>query len=155
MADVFDALADQSRRRILELVASEPRTTSAINKSLKLPAATLEKHLKMLLKTELLAVEVKGKTHTYTINRTGLAQAAKWFGKFGSSFVSGQADALGENIANLMSSAAGWLETKFGTKIDLNFDPEEVGRELGKKLSEAKHETTVKVTKVVSKAKSS
>jgi DNA-binding transcriptional ArsR family regulator len=153
MVDVFDALADENRRKILELVAKEPRTTAAINKSLKLPVTTLDKHLKMLVKTELLSVAVKGKTSTYSLNKTGFGVAAKWFGTFGSSFVAGQADALGESIATLVSSAATWLEEKFGSKINLNFDPEEVGRELGKKLSDAKHETTTKVSETVSKVK--
>jgi DNA-binding transcriptional ArsR family regulator len=153
MVDVFDALADENRRKVLELVAKEPRTTAAINKSLKLPATTLDKHLKMLVKTELLSVSVKGKTSTYSLNRKGFAEAAKWFGKFGSSFVAGQADALGESIATLMTSAAGWIENKFGTKINLDFDPEVVGRELGKKLSDVKHETSTKVSATVSKVK--
>lgn len=153
MVDVFDALADENRRRILELIAKEPGTTAAINKSLKLPVTTLDKHLKMLIKVELLSVEVKGKTSTYSLNKTGFGVAAKWFGTFGSSFVAGQADALAESITTLVSSAASWLEDKFGSKINLNFDPEEVGREIGKKLSDAKHETKETVSKTVSKVK--
>ncbi|NCY04866.1 MAG: ArsR family transcriptional regulator [Burkholderiaceae bacterium] len=145
MVDVFDALADPKRREILELVANKPLTTAQLNKTLKLTAPVIDKHLKMLVKTELLSVEVKGKTSTYSLNRTGLAQAAKWFGKFGASFISGQADQIGENLSNLLSSAASWLETKVGSKINLDFDPEEVGREIGKKLSDVKKEATDKV----------
>lgn len=151
MVDVFDALADSKRREILELVANKPLTTAQINKSLKLTAPVLDRHLKMLVKTELLSVSVRGKTSTYSLNRTGLAQAAKWFGKFGASFVSGQADQLGENISNLLTSAASWLETRVGTKINLNLDPEDLGRELGKKLSDVKREATVKVSEAKTK----
>ena len=106
MTDVFDALADAKRRKILELLATKPLTTAAINKSLKLSATALDKQLKVLLAAELVSVEKKGKTSTYSLNRKGLLDAAKWFGKFGASFVSGQADALGENVANLLTSAA-------------------------------------------------
>ena len=146
MTDVFDALADKNRRSILELVAaSESLATAALATKTKLSSTVLEKHLKVLVEAELLTVVTKGKTSTYTLNRTGLGQAAKWFGKFGFAFVSNQADQLGENIGNLLSSAADWLEKRVGAKINLDIDPEQAGRELGKKLSDAKREATVKV----------
>ena len=154
MTDVFDALADKNRRSILELVAaSESLTTAALATKTKLSATVLEKHLKVLVETELLTVVTKGKTSTYTLNKTGLGVAAKWFGKFGSAFVSNQADQLGENIGNLLSSAAEWLEKRVGAKINLDIDPEQAGRELGKKLSDAKRETTVKVGDATVKVK--
>ena len=154
MTDVFDALADKNRRIILELVAaSESLTTAALATKTKLSATVLEKHLKVLVEAELLTVVTKGKTSTYTLNRTGLGQAAKWFGKFGSAFVSNQADQLGENIGNLLSSAAEWLEKRVGAKINLDIDPEQAGRELGKKLSDAKREATVKVGDATVKVK--
>lgn len=153
MTDVFTALADANRRTILELVASEPKTTAAIVKATKLSATVLEKHLKVLVQAELLTVVTKGQSSTYSLNKTGLGEAAKWFGKFGSAFVSGQADLLGENLGNLISSAAGWLERRVGTKINLDFDPEQTGKELGRKLSDAKREATEKVEEATVKVK--
>lgn len=154
MTDVFDALADKNRRIILELVAaSESLTTAALATKTKLSATVIDKHLKVLVEAELLTVVTKGKTSTYTLNKTGLGVAAKWFGKFGSAFVSNQADQLGENIGNLLSSAAEWLEKRVGAKINLDIDPEQAGRELGKKLSDAKRETTVKVGDATVKVK--
>jgi DNA-binding transcriptional ArsR family regulator len=154
MTDVFDALADKNRRSILELVAaSESLTTTALTTKTKLSAKVLEKHLKVLVEAELLTVVTKGKTSTYTLNKTGLGQAGKWFGKFGFAFVSNQADQLGENIGNLLSSAADWLEKRVGAKINLDIDPEQAGRELGKKLSDAKREATVKVGDATVKVK--
>lgn len=153
MTDVFTALADQNRRTILELVAVEPLTTTGLAKATKLTATNLEKHLKVLVQAELLTVVTKGKTSTYSLNKTGLGVAAKWFGKFGSAFVSGQADLLGENIGSLISSAAGWLERRVGAKINLDIDPEEMGREFGRKLSDAKREATEKVSEATVKVK--
>jgi DNA-binding transcriptional ArsR family regulator len=154
MTDVFDALADKNRRSILELVAaSESLTTSALATKTKLSATVLEKHLKVLVEAELLTAVTKGKTSTYTLNKTGLGEAAKWFGKFGSAFASAQADQLGENIGNLLSSAADWLEKRVGARINLDIDPEQAGRELGKKLSDAKREATVKVGDATVKVK--
>jgi hypothetical protein len=60
---------------------------------------------------------------------------------------------LGENIGNLLSSAADWLEKRVGAKINLDIDPEQAGRELGKKLSDAKREATVKVGDATVKVK--
>ena len=145
MTDVFLALADKNRRTILEHVAAEALTTAALARKTSLSATALDKHLKVLVQAELLTVATRGKTSTYTLNKKGLGEAAKWFGKFGSAFVSAQADQLGENIGNLLTSAAGWLEKRAGVKINLDIDPEQAGRELGKKLSDAKREATVKV----------
>jgi DNA-binding transcriptional ArsR family regulator len=153
MTDVFTALADQNRRTILELVAVQALTTAALAKATKLTATNLEKHLKLLVQAELLTVATKGKTSTYSLNKTGLGVAAKWFGKFGSAFVSGQADLLGENIGSLISSAAGWLERRVGAKINLDIDPEEMGREFGRKLSDAKRDATQKVSEATVKVK--
>jgi predicted ArsR family transcriptional regulator len=153
MTDVFDALADKNRRSILEYVAAEASTTAALAKKTKLSLTVLEKHLKVLVQAELLTVVTKGKTSTYTLNKKGLGEAAKWFGKFGSAFVSAQADQLGENIGNLLTSAAGWLEKRAGVKINLDIDPEQAGRELGKKLSNAKREATEKVGEASGKVK--
>lgn len=145
MVDVFDALADANRRKILELVASESRTSAVLAKETKLASATLEKHLKMLVGAELLIVETKGKTSTYSLNKDGFAVAGKWFGKFGSAFVSGQADILGENIGTLVASAVTWLEKRVGAAIDQDFDAEAAGKEFGKKLSNAKRDATTKL----------
>ena len=153
MSDVFDALADVKRREILELVASEPRTTAALIKSTKLSTTAIEKHLRKLVAAELLTVETKGKTKTYSLGKAGFAEAAKWFGKFGQAFVTAQADILGENLGTLISSAASWFERKIGSKVDTDFDPETSGRELGKKLSEAKQEATEKLGEATVKVK--
>ena len=153
MTDVFTALADANRRTILELVAAEPKTTAAIARETKLSATVLEKHLKVLVQAELLTVVTKGQSSTYSLNKTGLGEAAKWFGKFGSAFVSGQADLLGENLGNLISSAAGWLEKRVGAKINLDFDAEQTGKEFGRKLSDAKREATEKVEEATVKVK--
>jgi DNA-binding transcriptional ArsR family regulator len=154
MSDVFNALADQSRRTILELVAVEEKTTAALAKETKLNDVTLEKHLKVLVEAELLTSQTKGKTTTYTLNKKGLGEAAKWFGKFGSAFVSGQVDVLTENLGNLISSAASWLEKRTGVKIPTDFDAETAGKELGKKLSDAKRGVTETVEEATTKVKS-
>ena len=153
MSDVFNAFADQKRREILELVASEPRTTASLIKNTKLSATAIEKHLKTLLSANLLAVSTKGKTSTYSLDKAGFAEAAKWFGKFGQAFMTGQADILGENLGSLISTAASWFERKVGSKVNVDFDPETAGRELGKKLSEAKQEATEKLGEATVKVK--
>jgi hypothetical protein len=52
-----------------------------------------------------------------------------------------------------LSSAADWLEKRVGARINLDIDPEQAGRELGKKLSDAKREATVKVGDATVKVK--
>lgn len=136
MTDVFQALAAPQARRIIEELATDPKTKAALAKNTKFSEAVLSKHLESLLKAALVKVEKKGRAETYSLNRTGFTEAAKWFGKVGSANLGARAGDLAETLGELGTSLKDWLEKKLDIELDL--DPEKAGKELGKKLSEAK-----------------
>jgi DNA-binding transcriptional ArsR family regulator len=136
MTDVFQALAAPQSRRIIEELAADPRTKTMLIKSTKLSEASVAKHLAILLGAALVKVEKKGRTETYSLNRRGFTEAAKWFGKVGSANLGARADDLAETLGELGTSLKNWLEKKLD--VELNVDAETAGKELGKKLSEAK-----------------
>ena len=155
MTDVFQALAAPQSRRIIEELAGEPKTKAALIKSTKLSEASVVKHLAVLVAAELVKVEKKGRAETYSLNRVGFTEAAKWFGKVGSANLGARADDLAENLGELGTSLKNWLEKKLNVELDV--DPEKAGKELGKKLSEAKQgaKKAAKQVKVKIKTKKS
>lgn len=155
MTDVFQALAAPQSRRIIEELAGEPKTKAALIKSTKLSEASVVKHMNVLVAAELVKIEKKGRTETYSLNRVGFTEAAKWFGKVGTANLGARADDLAETLGELGTSLKNWLEKKLNVELDV--DPEKAGKELGKKLSEAKQgaKQAAKQVKVKIKTKKS
>lgn len=66
--DVFQALADPTRRAILLLVATQTLTAGAIASNFDTARPTVSKHLQILTECELLAQEQTGREIYYHIN---------------------------------------------------------------------------------------
>ena len=92
--DSFAALADPSRRRIVELLGEGPRPAGAIAAEFDLSAPAVSQHLKALRETGLVRVEVDGPRRIYSLDPAGLAAVDEWLGRV-RRFWSGRLDALG------------------------------------------------------------
>lgn len=66
--DVFQAIADPTRRAILLLVASQAMTAGAIAANFDTARPTVSKHLQILTQCELLAQEQDGREIYYHLN---------------------------------------------------------------------------------------
>ena len=66
--DVFQALADPTRRAILLLVASQSMTAGAIAANFETARPTVSKHLQILTECELLKQEQEGREVHYHLN---------------------------------------------------------------------------------------
>ena len=66
--DVFQAIADPTRRAILLLVASQSMTAGAIAANFDSARPTVSKHLQILTECELLKQEQNGREITYHLN---------------------------------------------------------------------------------------
>ena len=66
--DVFQAIADPSRRAILLLVATQSMTAGAIASNFDTARPTVSKHLQILTECELLTQEQIGREIFYHIN---------------------------------------------------------------------------------------
>ncbi len=76
------ALADQSRLRLLGVLANGPRSVEELAVLLDLKAPTVSHHLARLKALDLVAMRADGVTHTYWLNTAGLERLAKQFGAF-------------------------------------------------------------------------
>jgi DNA-binding transcriptional ArsR family regulator len=97
--DSFAALADPSRRRILEMLGSGERAAGAIAADFALTPAAVSQHLKALREAGLVRVEVDGARRLYRLDPDGLAAVDAWLGRI-RGFWSGRLDALERALAD-------------------------------------------------------
>jgi DNA-binding transcriptional ArsR family regulator len=80
--DVFQAIADPTRRAILLLVATQSLTAGAIASNFDTARPTVSKHLQILTECELLEQEQNGREIHYHINAKGMKEVADFIEPF-------------------------------------------------------------------------
>lgn len=80
--DVFQAIADPTRRAILLLVASQAMTAGAIASNFDTARPTVSKHLQILTECELLKQEQNGREIYYHLNPQKMKEIAAFIEPF-------------------------------------------------------------------------
>jgi DNA-binding transcriptional ArsR family regulator len=80
--DVFQAIADPTRRAILLLVASQSMTAGAIASNFDTARPTVSKHLHILTECRLLTQEQKGREMYYHLNGKKMKEVADFIEPF-------------------------------------------------------------------------
>lgn len=76
--DVFSALADSNRRQILLMLTKDELTVNSIAQNFKISRPAISKHLKVLLKTNLVIPKQDGRERYYKINVEPLNEVRDW-----------------------------------------------------------------------------
>lgn len=82
MNDAFKALSDQTRRRILELLAERDMTAGEIADCFDMAKPSISHHLNVLKGAGLVLDERKGQNIIYSLNLTVFQELVKWFFDF-------------------------------------------------------------------------
>ena len=80
--DVFQAIADPTRRAILVLVASQSMTAGAIAANFDIARPTVSKHLQILTECQLLEQEQTGREVYYSLNPKKMKEIADFIEPF-------------------------------------------------------------------------
>ena len=80
--DVFQAIADPTRRAILLLLASQTMTPNAIAEEFHTSRQAVSKHIQILTECELVKQEQKGREIYYHINASKMKEIDKWIEQF-------------------------------------------------------------------------
>ncbi len=80
--DIFQAIADPTRRAILILLATQSLTAGAIASNFDTARPTVSKHLKILIECELLKQEQNGREIYYHLNPKKLKEIADFIEPF-------------------------------------------------------------------------
>jgi len=82
--DTFSALADPTRREILEMLASQgPLSATQISASFPVSAPAISQHLKILREASLVRMEKRAQQHIYQINSDAIREVERWAWQLG------------------------------------------------------------------------
>lgn len=94
---VFQALADPTRRAMIERLGRAPASVSELAKPMSLSLAAIVQHVQILEASGLVRTEKIGRTRTCRLDSTTLAQAESWLEARRGEWAS-QLDRLGEYL---------------------------------------------------------
>ena len=101
--DIFQAIADPTRRAILVLIAAQAMTPNAIAENFDSTRQAVSKHLKILTECELLKQEQKGREIYYSLEINKMKEIEQWLEQFKKIWES-RFDQLDEVLATLKKS---------------------------------------------------
>jgi ArsR family transcriptional regulator len=82
MNDLFKALSDPTRRKILELLTEKDMNAGEIADHFNISKPSISHHLNLLKNCDLVLGEKQGQNILYSINTTALQELIKWFYNF-------------------------------------------------------------------------
>ena len=80
--DIFQAIADPTRREILSLIASKKMTPNSIAEKFSSSRQAVSKHIKILIECDLLNQEKVGREIYYEFNPEKIKQVDDWVEQF-------------------------------------------------------------------------
>lgn len=80
--DIYSALAEPTRRKIIELLALRGQLSATdISDNFKISPPAISQHLKVLREAKLVDMEKRAQSRIYTINTNELHEIEVWIGK--------------------------------------------------------------------------
>jgi len=80
--DVFQAIADPTRRAIMVLIASQAMTPNALAEHFDTTRQAVSKHLRILTECELVKQEYQGREIYYTLEIQKMTEIDNWLNQF-------------------------------------------------------------------------
>jgi DNA-binding transcriptional ArsR family regulator len=80
--DIFQAIADPTRRAIIVLIASQPMTPNAIAEHFDTTRQAVSKHLRLLAECELVIPAYSGREIYYRLEITKMKEVDQWLDQF-------------------------------------------------------------------------
>ena len=80
--DIFQAIADPTRRAIIALIALQAMTPNAIADNFQTSRQSVSKHLRILTECELVKPEQHGREIYYTLEVEKMKEVDKWIDQF-------------------------------------------------------------------------
>jgi len=80
--DIFQAIADPTRRAIIAMIALQPMTPNALAEHFDTTRQAVSKHLKILAECELVKPEHQGREIYYQLEINKMKEIDKWLEQF-------------------------------------------------------------------------
>lgn len=96
-ADTFHAIADPTRRRLLELLAERERPVNSLSEAFTMTRPAISQHLRILREAGLVAERRVGRERQYRLRAEPLREVSEWVNQY-ERFWQERLDALGEHL---------------------------------------------------------
>lgn len=100
--DIFQAIADPTRRAIISLLALQSMTPGAIAENFNSSRQTISKHIQILTECQLVKQEQKGREFYYHFNADKMKEVAEWVNQY-SRFWNDKFDSLDKYLNKVQS----------------------------------------------------
>ncbi|MES1216527.1 MAG: metalloregulator ArsR/SmtB family transcription factor [Bacteroidota bacterium] len=101
--DIFQAIADPTRRAILSLLAFQAMTPGAIAENFNSSRQTISKHIQILTECQLVRQEQKGREIYYYFNPNKIKEVADWANQY-SQFWNNKFNSLDKYLEKVQST---------------------------------------------------
>ncbi len=95
--DVFQAIADPTRRQIINMLANQSLNLNAVADNFDVSRPAISKHIKILTECGLITIKQQGRERYCQANLKSLNQVADWVEQY-RIFWTGKLDALGDYL---------------------------------------------------------
>lgn len=103
--DVFQAIADPTRREILNMIAYKPLNVNTVAENFEVSRTAIYKHMKILIECGLVDVKQQGRERFCEAKLDGLSEVSDWVEQYRKLWTS-KLDAL-ENYLNVIQGKNG------------------------------------------------
>lgn len=93
--DVFQAIADPTRREIIGMIAKQPMNLNAVSERFDISRPAISKHIKILTQCGLIVIKQQGRERLCQPNFDQLREVSQWIEQY-SQFWNARLDALGD-----------------------------------------------------------
>ncbi len=114
--DVFQAIADPTRREIINMIAQESLNLNAIADNFDVSRPAISKHIKILTECGLIVIRQEGRERYCDANLKSLIQVSNWVEQF-KIFWTGKLDALEQFLAKDERPATRKSSKRTGIKL--------------------------------------
>src|SRR5688572_12235115 len=101
--DVFQAIADPTRRKIIQLVAAESLNLNAVAEQFDVSRPAISKHIKILTECGLIVIRQEGRERFCEANLKSLGEVSNWVEQY-KKFWTEKLDALGSFLEKEMKA---------------------------------------------------
>ena len=92
--DVFQAIADPTRRQIIGMIANRPMNLNAVSEHFDISRPAISKHIKILTECGLISIRTEGRERICEAKLSNLRKVSEWVDEY-KTFWSEKLDALG------------------------------------------------------------
>jgi len=86
--DVFQVIADPSRRQILQMLTKDSYNINSISENFEMSRPAVSKHIKILQTAGFVSIKVIGREHYCILNQKGFEEIKTWINHFDKFWIS-------------------------------------------------------------------